>query len=114
MALGVVGGHMQTQAHQQIFSNVLDFGMSVQEAIDAPRFRHMEGLQGEPQPGVVLDPAIPAETGEGLKRRGHRLVTPDLLAFWMFGGAQAIRIHPENGVYQGGSDSRFDGCAMAY
>ena len=114
MALGVVGGHMQTQAQQQIISNALDFGMSIQEAIDAPRFRHMEGLQGEPQPGVVLDPAIPAETGEGLKRRGHRLVTPDVLAFWMFGGAQAIRIDPENGVYQGGSDCRFDGCAMAH
>ena len=65
-------------------------------------------------PGLALDGVIAAETREGLVKKGHQMVPLEKVTFWMFGGAQSIMIDRENGIYRCGSDSRFDGCAMAY
>ncbi len=104
-ALGLKGGHVQPQVQVQIITNLIDFGMTVQEAIAAPRFNHMESVK------AGLEPAIPESTVEELKRRGHQIVSG---AAESFGGAHAIMIHPESGAFIGGSDPRKGGCALGF
>lgn len=105
MTFGFVGGDMQVQAQVQFICNVVDFGMNVQEALDAPRWRY-EGSGAS----VALESAIPYDAWADLTRRGHDISGSD----GFFGGGQAILIHPEYGTLQGGSDSRRDGCAIGY
>ncbi len=116
MSFGVMGADMQPQGHVQVLLNVLDFGMNVQEAGDAPRARH----EGSTSPtggaairdgGVVhLEPGFPADTVEALRARGHRLEPVD----GGFGGYQAILRDLKRGVYLGASESRKDGHAAGY
>ena len=113
--LGVMGGATQPQAHAQIVINVVDFGMNVQEAGDAPRILH----QGSSQPTgkrmtdggrVSLETGIDYETIRELVKLGHDVG-------WnvgSFGGYQAIRIDPDTGVYYGASESRKDGQAAGF
>ncbi len=116
MAFGVMGGDMQPQGHVQIVVNLIDFGMNLQEAGDAPRFHHT----GSSEPtgtvmtdgGVVhLEWGIPWEIRRELLRRGHRL---EETTGTSFGGYQAIRRDPRTGVLAGATESRKDGCAMGY
>ena len=116
LAFGVMGGDMQPQGHVQIVVNLVDFGMNLQEAGDAPRFRHT----GSQEPtgtrmtdgGVVsLESGVAAEVRRELLRRGHRLQEASGSAF---GGYQAIRRDPASGVYAGASESRKDGAAAGY
>ena len=116
MAFGVMGGDMQPQGHIQIMINMVDFGMDLQEAGDAARFRHTDS--SEPtgtlmtDSGVVqLESGVSAEIKRELMRRGHRIeeITPVV-----FGGYQAIRLNPETGVYAGATESRKDGMAAGY
>jgi gamma-glutamyltranspeptidase / glutathione hydrolase len=98
-----------------VICNLIDFGMDVQDAGDAPRFRHLGSSEptGQPAQGggtVALESGISAETRRQLEARGHRLVESP----GGFGGYQAIRIDLEHGVLIGGSDPRKDGCAMGY
>jgi gamma-glutamyltranspeptidase/glutathione hydrolase len=111
-----MGGDMQPQGHVQIVVNLVDFGMNLQEAGDAPRFRHT----GSQEPtgtrmtdgGVVsLESGVPVEVRRELLRRGHRLQEASGSAF---GGYQAIRRDPVSGVYYGESESRKDGAAAGY
>lgn len=104
-AFGCVGGDMQPQGQVQFLCNLIDFGMNVQDAIDAPRWRY-EGTGAS----VGLEVGLLSKNGEDLARRGHQLTGPG----GFFGGAQAILVHPEFGTFQGGSDSRRDGCAIGY
>ena len=104
-ALGLKGGHVQPQVQVQIITNLIDFGMTVQEAIAAARFNHIEGLK------VGLEPGIPEATVQELKRRGHQVVSGNPESF---GGAHAIMIHPESGAFVGGSDPRKGGCALGF
>jgi gamma-glutamyltranspeptidase/glutathione hydrolase len=104
-ALGLKGGHVQPQVQVQIIANLIDFGMTIQEAIAAPRFNHIEGSK------VGLEPGIPEATVQELKRRGHQVVSGNPESF---GGAHAIMIHPESGVFIGGSDPRKGGCAIGF
>lgn len=104
-ALGLKGGHVQPQVQVQIICNLIDFGMTVQEAISAARFNHIEAEK------VGLEPELgPAVTDE-LLRRGHHIVggNPE-----SFGGAHAILIDPESGAFIGGSDPRKGGCALGF
>lgn len=114
MSFGVMGGDMQPQGHVQVIVNLVDFGMNLQEAGDAPRLRH----DGSSQPtdevmtdgGFIalepgFDPAVVAE----LERRGHVVKVGD----GDFGGYQAIRREP-SGAYAGASESRKDGHAAGY
>ncbi|HEY5305316.1 MAG TPA: gamma-glutamyltransferase [Pseudolabrys sp.] len=103
MSFGVMGAHYQPMGHVQIVNNMLDYGMDVQQAIDAPRF-FFEGEQS------VVEHGTPAATIEGLRARGHDVVfTPT-----PWGGAQTIKIDWDRGVLIAGSEGRKDGCALGY
>jgi len=93
---------MQPQGHVQVLLNLIDFGMNVQEAGEAPRFRHTAN-------GLALESTISPEARFGLDLRGHRLIT----MIGAFGGFQGILIDPR-GVLMGGSDPRKDGLAIGY
>ena len=103
MSFGVMGADYQPMGHAQIVTNMLDYGMDVQQAIDAPRF-FFEGGQS------VVETGTPAATIEGLKARGHTVLT----APTPWGGAQTIKIDWDRGVLIAGSDPRKDGCALGY
>jgi gamma-glutamyltranspeptidase / glutathione hydrolase len=102
MPFGVMGGAYQGTGHARLVSNLLDFGMDPQTAIDAPRcFSGPDGLAVE----RGYAPDVAAE----LVAMGHKVSTPDEA----IGGAQAIRIGAD-GVLEGASDPRKDGCAIGY
>ncbi len=116
IAFGVMGGAMQPQGHAQIIVNLVDFGMNLQEAGDAPRFNH----SGSSQPtgtvmtdgGVVLlEDGLPPEVRRDLIRRGHVV---EQATGGDVGGYQAIRRDPDTGVLAGATESRKDGCAQGY
>ena len=110
-----MGGSMQPQGHAQIVVNLIDFGMNLQEAGDAPRIRH----DGSSQPtgekmtdgGVVnLESGIPYESIRGLMERGHHVQ----FSHGAYGGYQAIMWDEKEKVYYGASESRKDGQAAGY
>jgi gamma-glutamyltranspeptidase / glutathione hydrolase len=103
LSFGVMGGDMQPQGHTQVLLNMIEFGMNVQEAGEAPRFRHTPT-------GLALESAISPEARFGLDARGHRLIT----SIGVFGGFQGILIDPKTGVMLGGSDPRKDGLAIGW
>ena len=114
-AFGVMGGATQPQGHVQIVVNLVDFGMNLQEAGDAPRFVH-DGSQeptGTPMTDggrLALESGVPPEVLRELARRGHQLVALP----GQFGGYQAVCIDPATGVRAGASESRKDGAAIGY
>ncbi|AHG89673.1 gamma-glutamyltransferase [Gemmatirosa kalamazoonensis] len=103
MSFGLMGGAMQAQGHAQFLINMFVFGMDVQQAIDAPRFRHLNGLS------VALEPAIGDSVRAALAAMGHEIADERRTAF---GGAQAIIKLPKG--YAAGSDPRKDGHAAGY
>lgn len=115
MSFGVMGGDMQPQGHVQIVVNMIDFGMNLQEAGDAPRIYHTgssepTGQQMTNGGAVMLESGFPYETIRALMDKGHRMQ-------WTsgpFGGYQAIMWDKENGVFHGASESRKDGQAAGY
>ena len=107
MCYGVMGGHMQAQGHVQVALNCIDFGMNIQEALEAPRYRIMGGRD------VAMERAVPQMVRDELGFMGHEL-WPLGAQNVSYGGGQAILIDQERGVLQGGSDYRKDGCAMGY
>jgi gamma-glutamyltranspeptidase/glutathione hydrolase len=116
LSFGLMGGDMQAQGHAQVLCNLIDFGMDVQEAGDAPRFRHFGSSEptGQPAAGggsVSLESGFGPAVRRALEEMGHRIASDSPGAF---GGYQAIRIDLDRGVLIGGSDPRKDGCAMGY
>jgi gamma-glutamyltranspeptidase/glutathione hydrolase len=118
LAFGVMGAAMQPQGQVQVFSNLVDFGMGLQAAGDAPRVRHEgstepTGAPMLPHGGTVhLEPGIADAALEGLRARGHRLAAMGSRA--AFGGYQAIARDLVHGVYVGASESRKDGQAAGF
>lgn len=117
ISFGLMGGAMQPQGHVQIVLNLIDFGMNLQEAGDAPRIHHDGSTEpaGQALPmndgGVVnLETGFPYESIRALMRMGHRIEYAD----GPYGGYQAIRRDPDTGVYTGASESRKDGMAAGY
>jgi gamma-glutamyltranspeptidase/glutathione hydrolase len=115
MSFGVMGGAAQPQMHAQIVINMVDFGMNLQEAGDAPRILHLGSSQptGEKMTDggtVYLESGIPYETVRELVKMGHKVQ----VNVGGFGGYQAILYDAENGVYYGASESRKDGQAAGY
>ncbi len=113
MSFGVMGGAMQPQGHAQIVVNMIDFGMNLQEAGDAPRIRHSGSSQptGEVMSDggtVYLETGIPYDTIRKLRSMGHRVSG----SVGGYGGYQAIMY--DAGVYYGASESRKDGQAAGY
>ena len=113
LSFGVMGGATQPQAHAQILINLIDFGLNLQEAGDAPRIVHSGSSQ--PTDEVMVDGGILSiergfgnEIEKALKKRGHNLKYQK----GIFGGYQAIMF--SEGVYFGASESRKDGQASGY
>lgn len=115
LSFGVMGGAFQPQGHVQILLNVIDFGMNLQAAGDAPRVSHdgSSSPTGERMSDggrVSLESGFSAEVRAELARRGHVLAdSPGI-----FGGYQAIGVDVETGVLHGASESRKDGHAAGY
>ena len=103
VSFGVMGGDMQAQGHAQVLANLIDFGMNIQEAGEAARFRH-SGT------GLALESAFSADARAGLTSRGHRLIT----STGVWGGFQGILIDPRTRVLMAGSDPRKDGMAAGW
>ncbi len=104
MPFGVMGGQYQAMGHAHFLSNLFDFDLDLQAAIDLPR------VYAPPAGPVEVESGVPADSLEGLKARGHaiaRSVKP-------IGGAQAIAIDWQTGTLTGASDPRKDGCALGY
>jgi gamma-glutamyltranspeptidase/glutathione hydrolase len=115
MSFGVMGGATQPQGHVQIVVNIVDFGMNIQEAGDAPRILH-EG-SSEPTGDVMTDggqvfveTGTPYESVRELIKMGHRVG----YNVGSYGGYQGIMYDAENRVYYGASESRKDGQAAGY
>ena len=106
LTFGVMGGFMQPQGHVQLLLNIIDFGMDVQEALNAPRFRYIQDNE------CAFEPGISAETVRKLAIRGHHPVPTDNPYYADFGGGQAIMVNTSNKALIGGSDPRKDGCAI--
>jgi len=103
MSFGLMGGGVQAQGHVQFLLNHLVFGMDLQGAIDAARFRHYDGYR------VALEAPITDGVRSALQAMGHVLIEQPPIAF---GGAQAIVRLPKG--YAAGSDPRKDGLAVGY
>jgi gamma-glutamyltranspeptidase/glutathione hydrolase len=110
-----MGGNMQPQGHSQVLSNIIDFGMNLQEAGDSARFRHSpdssEGVARAQGGTIALEWGIPDEVVAELERRGH---TVRRSGGGSMGGYQAILINFITGMLHGGSDPRKDGMAIGY
>jgi len=115
LSFGVMGGATQPQGHVQIVLNIVDFGMNIQEAGDAPRILH----NGSSEPtgermtdggSVVLESGFEYATIRELLGRGHQVG----FEVGNYGGYQGIRYDPVNDVYYGASESRKDGQAAGF
>jgi gamma-glutamyltranspeptidase / glutathione hydrolase len=102
MPFGVMGGAYQPCGHARLVTNMRDFGMDVQAAIDAPRSFADTG-------GMMVERGYGADVRSALAAMGHDVQTPAVA----LGGAQAIVMH-DSGVLEAGSDPRKDGCAIGY
>ncbi|HWP45474.1 MAG TPA: gamma-glutamyltransferase, partial [Blastocatellia bacterium] len=105
MSFGVMGGGIQPQGHVQVLVNFIDRGMSLQQAIEAPRYRYLSGDR------VLLEDELTEPIINRLIERGHRRVREAGLSM---GGGQAIMIDPASGTLMGASDPRKDGMALGY
>ena len=101
MPFGVMGGHFQACGHAHFLTNVIDYGMDPQAALDCPRAFHFGGV-------MTLETTIDEEVALRLAALGHQVAWSEI----PHGGGQAIAIDRATGVLTGGSDPRKDGCAL--
>ncbi|PCI33239.1 MAG: gamma-glutamyltransferase [Flavobacteriaceae bacterium] len=115
VSFGVMGGDFQPQGHTQIVMNLIDFGMNLQEAGDAPRWDHIgtstpTGITQKGTGEIRLESGISYKTVRGLMDKKHKVS----FGRGIYGGYQAILWDKENKVYHGASESRKDGQAAGY
>ncbi len=103
MPFGVMGGQFQPTGQVHVLTNILDYGMDVQSALDLARGFHYEDV-------YRIESGVPAATMSGLEQLGYAVVR----SAEPLGGGQAIRIDWDSGALVGGSDPRKDGCALGY
>ena len=103
MPYGVMGGHYQPMGHSWFLTNMLEYGLDIQEAIDLPRLFPFKGK-------LQIERGIPQDVVAALTRMGH---VPELIER-PHGGGQAIWIDRERGCLVGGSEPRKDGMALGY
>ena len=103
MSYGVMGGQYQPTGQTRVLSNVVDYGMDLQEALDLPRALHTDGV-------LQLEQSVPESVMLGLAKIGHQVMRVQS----PLGGGQAIWIDHDKGTLTGGSDPRKDGCALGY
>jgi len=116
VSFGVMGGAMQPQGHVQVVINLIDFGMNLQEAGDAPRIQHVGSSEPTGTARVdggqaFLEFGFAEETERELVKMGHKV---GRTGAGSFGGYQAIKFDAKNRVYHGASESRKDGQAAGY
>ena len=117
LACGTPGADTQVQTNLQLVTHVLDFGMTPQEAVSAPRWRSLQNPMESTIPhtcsnNLQLENRFLSDTKEGLDRKGHEL---QIVGDWGGpGSAQMIKVHPESGALIGGSDPRTDGYAVTF
>lgn len=109
VAFSTMGGNGQAMFHVQVLTNILDYGMDPQEAIERPRFLIGEFLPNDPADAIYLESRVPARVFTGLARRGHNL-KPAPALFSKVGHAHAIQFC--DGLMLGGADPRGDGVAL--
>ena len=109
LSFGVMGGFMQPQGHLQVISNMVDFNLDSQQALDALRFRvYLES-------GTIgLEAGVDPDTVRDLQRRGHRVKIADGYDRVAYGGGQIISRDPDTGVLVAGSEPRKDGAAVGF
>ena len=107
LCYGVMGGMQQAQGHTQVLVNMIDFGLSPQAAMDAPRF------SVRPGEGIAIEDLVPATVARDLESRGHDVMVRSP-HFLLFGGGQIIERDADTGALMGGSDPRQDGCAVGW
>ena len=103
LSFGVMGAHFQPIGHVYVMSNLCDYGMDLQEAVDCPRVF----FEGE---AVLVEEAVPAAVVAGLEALGHKVKRREL----PWGGAQMVAVDRARGVLIGASDARKDGMALGY
>jgi gamma-glutamyltranspeptidase / glutathione hydrolase len=103
LSFGVMGGDYQPMGQVHALTNMVDFGMDTQAALDCPRVHHEDGVLG-------AETGLPEDAFLGLADRGHKVLRLDA----PLGGGQAIAIDWRRGVLLAGSDPRKDGCALGY
>ena len=121
---GTPGGATQPQTNMQVMSHIVDFGMTVQEAVEAPRWHHEQegthtsGYGSEHGDGdkLIIERRYPEATLDGLQAKGHELVVVPDWAAWdaWWGSAQAILVDQESGALMGAADPRGDAYAVGW
>jgi gamma-glutamyltranspeptidase/glutathione hydrolase len=112
MGFATMGGNGQAMFHLQALTNVFDYGLDMQEAIERPRFLIGAFLPDEPAETIRVESRVEASVLEALERRGHPIVAaPEL--FYRVGQAHGVMV-AEDGVLSGGADPRGDGMALGF
>jgi len=111
MAFGSMGGYCQPQIHLQVITNVIDYGMNIQEAIEAPRWVY--GDMEKPTQLMKVEGGISRKTIDILRTKGYLIEGINRYS-QQVGHAQGIMIDPETKVFMGGADPRGDGCAVGW
>ena len=107
LSIGTPGGFGILQTTPQMLMNVLEYGMNVQQAIEAPRFKYTLGRH------VVMEERFPWHVRRALEMRGHEVDVVESFSR-LVGGAQGIQVNHEQGTFQGGADPRRDGVAIGF
>lgn len=108
---GIMGGFQQPQSHMQVVSNLIDFDMDPQTALDHPRFSIMDGTSNGT---VALEDGIPLNVMSDLASMGHKIIPRTGSSRMIFGRGQIILRDKDSGVLSAGSDPRADGMAIAW
>ena len=117
LVLGSPGADTQVQTNLQVISHVLDFGMTVTEAVEAPRWRNTQNRTESYIPHtcpdeLLVESRFSADALEGLRQRGHAL---NILGPWEAGGSEMmIQVDSHNGALHGGADPRRDGYVVGW
>lgn len=107
LSYGVMGAMQQAQGHLQVLVNMIDFGLSPQAALDAPRFSVRLGQ------GIAIENLVSDNVVRDLESRGHTMMVEPPHSV-LFGGGQIIERDPETGMLKGGSEPRNDGVAVGW
>jgi gamma-glutamyltranspeptidase len=111
LGFATMGANGQAMFHVQVLTNLLDYGMDIQEAIERPRFLIGAFTPGDPDDATHVESRVPGEVRAGLEAKGHRVrAAPEF--FWRCGHAHGIVLR--NGTLMGGADPRGDGAALGF
>lgn len=111
LGFATMGGNGQAMFHSQVLTNVIDYGLDIQEAIERPRFLIGAFLPGEPADTIHVEQRVGPRVLSGLARKGHRVKAAPSL-FYKVGHAHGIAVR--DGTLMGGADPRGDGVALGF